>query len=207
MKRIIRIATPAVLVWALTASAAFAQTFNFGTGIVGSAWKARPGQLFTYGVGADLPFDERWSVRVEAARRLPDSLQRSHEPLRYPSGFRDTRATVEEHSIADVAVLLRFGSPRDRTVQFGALAGLDVQAVNVKDRAWVPHSVENPTGVLETTHEALRFDTVFDLGGDMTVRVDDRWSLTAFGIAGLQPPYNEDRRPQLRAGVFAGYRF
>jgi hypothetical protein len=189
---------------ALLSIAVLAQTFNFGTGIVGSASERLPGSMFTYAIGADFPMADRWTVRIEAFRRLPDSRVHNFETGHYTPGIpRASPSTIEEHSIADVATLVRFGSSRDRALQFGALAGLDVQAVNVKDRAWVPLSPENPTGVLETMREELRFDTVFDVGADVSVRVDDRWTLTVFGIAGLQPPYNEDKRPQLRAGVLA----
>lgn len=190
------------------AAPAFAQTLNFGTGLVSATSKGKDGPLLTYGIGTDLPLSDRWSVRLEAGRRLPDTLIRSFTTERYLLGIRlDSRTTTEETSIADAAALLRFGSAPDKLVQVGVLAGVNFQAVDLVERTWIPQSLIDPSDAVETVRESFVIETLFDVGGDITVRVDERWALTAFGAAGLQPPGSEDERTQLRAGVFAQYRF
>jgi hypothetical protein len=193
-----------IIVTTLLSIAVLAQTFNFGTGITTSTSNPSSGAVFVYTAGADLPLSERWGLRFEAGRRLPDTQVRSYTTERYLLGIRlDSRTTVEETSIIDAAVLLRFGTPSDRAVQFGALAGLNFQAVDVFERTWLPHSLTDPSEAEESVRESFVIETLFDVGADLSVRVDDRWTLTAFGLAGLQPPGAEDQRPQFRAGVLA----
>ena len=207
-----------LIAFGATAAKAEAQTINFGVGMAGATSKVMPGAVMTYAIGTDIPLSDRWSVRIEAGRRLPDTktwhfttqrfLPHPEAPTDPRRAIRaDSRSTLEETSLADVALLFRFGSSPARPVQFAALAGVDLQMTTHHTVTFIPQSVTDPGDALETVHDGRRLHMLLALGVDAAFRVDDRWTLTTYGTAGLQSPLVEDRRPQLRAGVFASYRF
>ena len=218
MGRTIRLASLTGAAWLIYTAPAFAQTLNIGTGIVGSSAKWTPGAVAVYSIGSDVPLSERWSVRFEVGRRLPGGRtwqSSSKYYLENPAAPGDPRrafevsslTTVNESSIADASVLLRFGTPRSRPVQIGALAGLDLHVVDIKSHTLIPQSITDPSDVFESSQRLTRVRGVFDIGTDAVFRVDDRWAVTVYGLAGLQSPLEEHRGAQLRAGVLAQYRF
>lgn len=210
MRGIIQIAGAALAAATMCAATAEARTLNLGVGLVGSSAKATPGVSSHWFAGVDLPFAERWSVRIDAGRRWPGRRSwtgHSQYFVANPAAPSDPRqafpvfstTVVHEDTRGEAAFLVRYGTPSSRGVQVGALAGLDIHAVNITAHTIIPRSITDPLDVFESRSENLRFRGVFDIGMDAGVRVDDRWTVLAYGIAGLQ--LTEHRRPQLRAGV------
>lgn len=211
MRGIIRTAAAAVAAGLIGTTAA-AQTLNLGIGVVGSSAKANPGPSSHWFAGVDLPFAERWSVRIEGGRRWPGRRSwsaRSQYFLTNPDAPSDPRqafqvwssTVVHEDTRGDASILVRYGTPASRRVQAGALAGLDVHALRITAHTIIPRSITDPLDVFEHHTATHRIRGVFDIGMDAGARVDERWTVLAYGIAGLQHPYEEHRRPQLRGGI------
>lgn len=211
MRGILRLAV-AVSVVLIGPATAVAQTINLGIGLVGSSAKATPGLSSHVFAGVDLPFAERWSVRIEGGRRWPGRRSwtaHSQYFLSNPDAPSDPRqafrvlsnTVVHEDTRGDAAVFVRYGRPASGRAQAGALVGLDFHAVRINTHTVIPQSITDPLDVFESRTSALRTRCVLDIGMDAGARIDDRWTVLAYGLAGLQSPFEEHRRPQLRAGV------
>ena len=219
-----RTATTTVLILLLTAAAAFAQhssskppvTLNFGPGFVGDTRHAKFPSVMLASIGADVPLSARWTLRGELGARWPGSRTSYVERFYFepnPAAPNDpSRAilvrsdtTIFEDSLADAAVLLRFGTAPASRFQIGALAGPHIEWVRTETRTLFPRHGVDPANFEETHAETNRILTVFDAGVDAGVRVDERWTLVAYGLIGL--PLQEDRRAQPRGGLLAKWSF
>ena len=219
-----RIPTTAVLTLLLIAAPAFAQdssskppvTLNFGPGFVGDTRHAEFPSVMLASIGADVLLSARWTLRGELGARWPGSRTSYVERFYFepnPAAPNDpSRAirvrsdtTIFEDSLADAALLLRFGTPAARTFQIGALAGPHIEWVKTETRTLFPRHGVDPTNFDETHTETHRIRTVFDAGLDAGVRLDERWTLVAYGLVGL--PLQDDHRVQPRGGVLAKWSF
>ena len=173
-------------------------TLNVAVGMIGSSSDATPGSRPLYAIGADMPLSNLWSLRVEAGRRFPSSQQ-----WRRGVTFNADTTAITETSVLDAALLLRAGTPMSRRVQAGALAGLNLQLVDLETETWIlpSHSGDREPFQQVSGNRSLR--TRLDLGLDAGVRLDDRWTLTAYGLAGFPPVLDDNERTQLRFGVIA----
>ncbi|HEX6322995.1 MAG TPA: hypothetical protein VFZ36_04665 [Vicinamibacterales bacterium] len=184
--------------------------------MIGDTRVRRSGSAMALSIGADVPMSARWAIRAEIGGRWP-GVHRSYVDTLYyepnPAAPDDpSRAilvrsdtSVEEDSLADAALLVRFGTPHDRTFQLGALAGPHVEWVRTETRTLFPRYGVDPANFTETRVETHHVRTVFDVGLDAGVRLDERWTLVAYGLVGLQP--QENRRAQPRGGVLAKWSF
>ena len=98
---------------------------------------------------------------------------------------------------------MRAGTPASRRLQAGVLAGLDLQLVDLQTETWILPTYRDGLEPFEQVSEARSLRTLLAVGVDAGVRIDDRWTIAAFGIAGLPPAFDDRHRPQLRAGVIA----
>lgn len=173
-------------------------TANVAVGMAGSSSDATPGSRPIYAIGADMPLSSIWSLRVEAGRRFPSSQQWHRDVT-----FNADTTTITETAVLDAALLLRAGTPMSRRVQAGALAGLNLQLVDLETETWIlpSHSGDREPFQQISEHRSLR--TRLDIGLDAGVRLDERWTLTAYGLAGFPPVLDDNERPQLRFGVIA----
>lgn len=185
-----------LLVLAAAAAPAAAQTtaskppasLNFGTGLVSSVGDITD-SVPQYVIGADVPVFRFVSIRVEAGPRLPFRRQTSVDQF----------TTFSETALVDASVLVRAGTPGAARVQVGALAGVDMHLVRVRHEQWVRPDIRDWYRFEERVTETQQVRGVFDIGGDAGIRIDDRWTVLAYGLAGL--PANRDARTQLRFGV------
>jgi hypothetical protein len=219
-----RTATATVLALLLNAASAFGQdasskppvTLNFGPGFVGDTRHAKFPSVMLASIGADVPLSTRWTLRGELGARWPGSRRSYVETFYFepnpaapndPSRAIPVRSdtTIVEDSLADAALLLRYGTPAARTFQIGALAGPHVEWVRTETRTLFPRHGVDPSNFEETHAETNRILTVFDVGLDAGVRVDERWTLVAYGLIGLS--LQEDRRAQPRGGLLAKWSF
>ena len=180
-----------------------------GAGAVGSTSSVLPGSVTMVSIGADPRLSPNWELRVEAGRRFPS--HRSWEPhsLYYEPSPDDPSQAIEsdttqlatEDTLVDVAMLLRRAWPIGDRFEAAFLTGLDFSVVNLHSHLTLrprPGS-GRPEEVFE--HSSRRTLRVLDIGVEGGVRLSRQWRVLAFGIAGLQPPIDEDRRPQLRSGL------
>ncbi len=180
-----------------------------GAGAVGSTDSVMPGGMTMLSIGTDLRLSRNWELRVEAGRRFPS--HRSWEPhsLYYEPSPDDPTQVIEsdttqiatQDALVDVAVLLRRAWPVGERFEAALLTGLDFSVVKFHSQLTLrPHpSSGRPEEVLEHTNR--RALMVLDIGVEGGVRFGERWRVLAYGIAGLQSPFEENRRPQLRSGV------
>lgn len=219
-----RTATATVLAFLLTAASAAAQsppskppvTLNFGPGFVGDTRHASMPSVMLASIGADVPLSARWTLRGELGVRWPGSRRSYVETFSFepnpaapndPSRAIPVRSdtTIVENSVADAALLARFGTSAARTFQIGALAGPHIEWVRTETRTLFPRHGIDPANFEETHAETNRVLTVFDAGLDAGVRVDERWTLVAYTLVGV--PLQEDRRLQPRGGLLAKWSF
>ena len=219
-----RTVTTTVLALLLTAASGFAQstspqppvTLNFGPGFVGDTRHATFPSVMLASFGADVPLSARWTLRGEIGARWPGSrtsyverfyLEPNPAAPNDPSRAIPVRSdtTIVEDSLVDAALLARFGTPAARTFQIGALAGPHIEWVRTETRTLFPRHGVDPANFEETHAETHRILTLVDVGLDAGVRVDERWTLVAYGLAGLT--LQEDRRVQPRGGVLAKWSF
>ena len=221
-----RTATTAVIALLLTTVPAFSQTaaekppfsLNFGPGVMGDTGVEGLDVVTLYSVGADIPLSARWTLRSELGGRWPRS-QRSYFEALYaepnPAAPNDPRRAIRlrsdttyvEDSLADAALLVRFGTPASRRFQVGALAGPHVELVRTQTRTLFPRHDVDPANFEETSVEKHHMRAVFEVGLDAGVRVDDRWTLVAYALAGLSSPADDNDRRQVRGGVLAKWSF
>ena len=187
-----RTASTAVLACLIFSSPASAQSLNAGVGLVTES-KSNPGPAVWYSAGADIPLSERLALRAEIGSRWPGSIRKTTDVAR-------VFTTEVEDSLADLAVLLRYGTSADRSVQFGVLAGPHVEFVKTRTTTLFPPTGLNPNGV-ETVSEKHHVNRMFDVGVDAGARLDDTWALLAYAVAAVDPRSNETGKTQLRAGV------
>lgn len=171
-------------------------TLNVAVGMIGSSADATPGSRPIYAVGADMPLSSLWSLRVEAGRRFPSSQR-----WRRDVTFNADTTTITETSVLDASLLLRAGTPASRSVQAGALAGVDLQLVDLETETWILPSHSHDPEPFQQVSENRSLRTRLAVGADAGLRLDDRWTLVAYGIAGFPPVLDDNERPQLRFGV------
>ena len=160
-------------------------------------------------IGTDLRLSSNWELRVEAGRRFPSRRSWDPHSLYYEPSPDDPSQVIEsditelatEETLVDVAVLLRRAWPIGDRFEAAFLTGLDFSVVNLHSHLTLrPHPGSGrPEEVFE--HSSRRTLRVLDIGVEGGVRLSRQWRVLAYGIAGLQPPIDEDRRPQLRSGV------
>lgn len=181
-----------------------------GAGSVGSTSSAMPGAMAMVSAGTDLRLSRNWELRVEAGRRFPS--HRSWEPhslYYYPSPDdpsqsieADTTQIAAEDTLIDVAVLLRRAWPIRERFEAALLTGVDVSVVKFHHHLAIRPSPGDPDGVEEVYDSSNRRALmVFDVGVEGGMRVGERWRVLAYGIAGLQSLFEENRGPQLRSGI------
>lgn len=205
-------AGPAIAQTSAPATTGAPLSLNLGAGVVGSTADVAPGSVGLLSVGTDIRFTPRWSIRIEAGRRLPTNrtfTTHSIYSVADPdapsdrSRFVEVQSTtrVEERWLADLAVLVRAASRRHARFEVAALAGLDLQVVRSRWHTTIPQSLTDPVDVLVLENTARRMRGVFDLGVEGGVHVSPRSTLLVHGLIGFQSPYEEHPRRQLRAGV------
>jgi hypothetical protein len=202
----------ALMLWpALTVAqpAPHTVSLNISAGSVGSTSRVMPGAVAQLTVGTDVAISRNWQLRFEAGRRAP-SL-RSWEPrsLYYlPSPDNPSQPieaqTVQrasEDTLADIAVLARRVWPVRERFEMAFLTGMDMSVVRHRHHLEIQRSLTDPKAVdvFDTTN--VRTHMVLDLGVEAGVRFGGRWRALVYGIAGLQSPLEEHRRPQLRSGL------
>lgn len=193
-----RRASTAVLACLIFSSPAAAQSFNFGVGLMEET-RTNTGPAVWYSAGADIPLSGWLTLRSELGSRWPGSRRTTTDAARIFT-------THVEDSIFDAALLLRFGTPEDRSFQFGAFAGPHVEFVKSRTTTLFPPTGLNPNGV-ETVLEKNHWVSLLDVGVDIGARIDDDWTLLAYAVAGIHPSPNEEGSVPLRAGVMAKRRF
>ena len=193
-----RNASAAVLACLIFSGPASAQSFNFGVGLTEET-RSNAGPAMWYFAGADIPLSERLTLRSELGSRWPGSRRTTTDAAR-------VFTTHVEDSIFDLALLLRFGTSEERSVQFGVFAGPHVEFVKSRTTTLFPPTGLHPNGV-ETVLEKNHWVSVLDVGIDAGARIDDKWTLLAYAVAGVRPAPNEDGTVPLRAGVMAKRRF
>jgi hypothetical protein len=202
MSRKVRVLGAAILAALCVAGSAQAQTINFSIGMISDTNTGVRDTAVFFAAGADVPLSRMLSVRGELGSRWPGSRSQTIDLLRPGIGH----TTIKDDSILDAAALLRFGTPADQTFQAGLLAGPHVELVKRTSRTIMPIVNSNPFRVEETMHEEHHWWTTLDIGFDAGVRLDERWTLSGYGIAALQPS-GDSRRTEFRAGVITQYRF
>jgi hypothetical protein len=199
---------------------AFAQerlAFNLGVGTVRSTSTAAPSASMLGTAGFDLRIPEAWQIRFEAGKRQPsESMWQTHS-LYYlaPAGSpadaiaaSRVLSTTEgtETSRLDVAVLLR-RTRRAGRFELGGLAGLDVHFVTVRAKTWIPLSLSDPMDFSISEQVTRRSRGVLDFGVDAATHLSGPAHLLVYAIVGLQPPTEEERGKQVRAGGMVQFRF
>lgn len=180
-------------------------------GMAGTTDRRMTGPAAQAAIGAELPLTSNWSVRLEAGGRLPSSthaVAHAQYFIENPAAPGDPRASfpvestteIDKQTLADAAVLFRRAWRRGRT-ETALLFGPDFSVVRYRSVTSIPRSLTDPSDADVFRHENTRVVMVLDLGLDIGWRVSERWSVFAFGIAGLQPPLEEHRTWQPRAGV------
>jgi hypothetical protein len=188
-------------------------SLNLGAGSVGSTSNATPppGPVTLVSIGTDVRLSNHWGLRLEAGRRTPST---SHERISHsvyyfpnPEAPADIRASIglpsttrsTEQYLFDAAVLIRYARPVRSRLEVAFLTGLDLHAVRFRHHTTIPASL-NPGDVHVFEGDTRHTLGVFDFGIDGGVRIGERWSVLAYGLAGLQSPLEEHRRTQMRAG-------
>lgn len=197
-------------------------SLNIGAGYVSASSDLPrdnpPGGAALFTVGSDIPLSRRWSVRLEAGRRVAGTeefVSHSRYYLSNPAAPNDPRQAievlsttrVEERSYADGAILVRYATPPGRRFELAGLAGLDFHVLNIRASTTIPRSLTDPNDVDAFSSSTTRWRMVFDVGLEAGVPLSKQWMLLAYGIAGLQSPVDEHRREQLRAGVIFKRRY
>lgn len=226
----VRTAVLAAVLIVAGGSSAFGQTgeaprrpsINIGVGVVGASSDLPrdnpPGPAALLTLGTDIPLSSRWSLRIEAGRRVPgtqDFVSHSQYYLPNPDAPGDPRQAfevlsttrIEEHSYADAAVLVRYATPPGRRFELAGLAGFDFHVLNITANTTIPRSLTDPNDVDAFRSSATRGRMVFDVGLEAGLPLSKEWILLAYGIAGLQSPIDEHRREQLRAGLIFKRRY
>lgn len=193
-------------------------SLNVGVGVVASSVEGVPDSATLLSIGTDLPITARWSIRLEAGRRVPARWTSTNEttygmpdpaaPAEAPRSIHvQAIERVAEHSRVDLALLLRGATSHRRRFEAAALIGLDLNIATWQYRLTIPQDPNDPSNVSVSEHVSTRVRGVLDIGAEAGVHVTDRTTLLVYGLIGLQSPYEENRTARPRAGVIFKRRF